>query len=415
MQMLPPFNAGGSLHNTSSDLYRLRTTPEPYFDKVDGNDTINGYLGATTNHERSAGKMAKAAMMSSGVGEDEFDNAGRQALHTAIHVLQTEAEALMSLKQLYAQHPVAKKGFTQAVAGIAASQKAGGKLVVVGVGKSGKIGKKMESTMNSLGLLSMFLNPVEALHGDLGILRPVSAALPHYLIPGFICFILSSCPVSTFYKRTVAQPFGMVVTGLESDVSVHTPHMVHEMLSIGHLEPAQRRVAVECFLTCPRRFPFARTAPSPLHGTCECRIKALQFVRPSYRIASHRRKGSLSRCLSSHRTYPFYCSSIRPLTSYLTERHYPPHHFFWQHPRVAQPPPTHPRRAPGNCFDGTHLLSNSKAHPIPPFSYPSARTNTRVRTINIRPLCADDLDNRCACPWRCAGPRSGESSAYSRR
>lgn len=48
---------------------------------------------------------------------------------------------------------------------------AGGKLVITGVGKSGYIGKKMAATLSSLGSPSVFMHPVEALHGDLGIMQ----------------------------------------------------------------------------------------------------------------------------------------------------------------------------------------------------------------------------------------------------
>lgn len=43
-----------------------------------------------------------------------------------------------------------------------------GKLVWCGVGKSGLIGRKLHATALSLGLKSVFLHPIEALHGDLG-------------------------------------------------------------------------------------------------------------------------------------------------------------------------------------------------------------------------------------------------------
>lgn len=43
------------------------------------------------------------------------------------------------------------------------------KLVISGVGKSGIIGKKIGATFISLGVTSVFLHPLEALHGDLGI------------------------------------------------------------------------------------------------------------------------------------------------------------------------------------------------------------------------------------------------------
>jgi len=48
----------------------------------------------------------------------------------------------------------------------------GGKLVVTGVGKSGNIGQKMAATLASTGSPAVFMHPVEAMHGDLGILGP---------------------------------------------------------------------------------------------------------------------------------------------------------------------------------------------------------------------------------------------------
>lgn len=99
------------------------------------------------------------------------DPQSEQILFVASHVLSTEATALSHLSRLYATEPMARTGFVKAVEGIKLSLEQGGKLAVIGVGKSGKIGQKFVSTMNSLGLQSIFLHPVEALHGDLGILR----------------------------------------------------------------------------------------------------------------------------------------------------------------------------------------------------------------------------------------------------
>ena len=47
----------------------------------------------------------------------------------------------------------------------------GGKLVITGIGKSGYIGKKMAATLSSVGNPSVFMHPVEARHGDLGLLQ----------------------------------------------------------------------------------------------------------------------------------------------------------------------------------------------------------------------------------------------------
>lgn len=47
-----------------------------------------------------------------------------------------------------------------------------GRVVITGIGKSGIIGQKIAATMNSTGTSSFFLHPVEAMHGDLGMVMP---------------------------------------------------------------------------------------------------------------------------------------------------------------------------------------------------------------------------------------------------
>src|SRR5580658_4953536 len=44
-----------------------------------------------------------------------------------------------------------------------------GKIIVVGIGKSGNIGQKIAATLTSTGSTSVFMHSVDALHGDLGI------------------------------------------------------------------------------------------------------------------------------------------------------------------------------------------------------------------------------------------------------
>ena len=43
------------------------------------------------------------------------------------------------------------------------------KLVITGVGKSGIVSRKIAATFSSIGLMSLYLNPLDALHGDLGV------------------------------------------------------------------------------------------------------------------------------------------------------------------------------------------------------------------------------------------------------
>jgi len=46
------------------------------------------------------------------------------------------------------------------------------RVVLTGIGKSGLVGQKIAATLNSTGTPSCFLHPVEALHGDLGMVMP---------------------------------------------------------------------------------------------------------------------------------------------------------------------------------------------------------------------------------------------------
>ncbi|KAI4199611.1 MAG: hypothetical protein LQ350_004486 [Teloschistes chrysophthalmus] len=88
----------------------------------------------------------------------------------ASHVIRTERDALTHLHDLYLSDQTAQRSFAQAVNGIAKRSRQGGRVIVSGVGKSGKIGQKFVATLNSFGISSAFLHPTEALHGDLGMI-----------------------------------------------------------------------------------------------------------------------------------------------------------------------------------------------------------------------------------------------------
>ena len=83
------------------------------------------------------------------------------SLDTARRVLRIEAEALADLQQRL------DGSFERAVDVLLACK---GRVVVVGMGKSGLIGRKIAATFSSTGTPSVFLHPAEALHGDLGML-----------------------------------------------------------------------------------------------------------------------------------------------------------------------------------------------------------------------------------------------------
>ena len=64
--------------------------------------------------------------------------------------------------------------FTRAVRLLA---KAGGRVIVSGVGKSGLIARKLAATLTSTGTAASYLHPVDSLHGDLGIVGKDDVAI----------------------------------------------------------------------------------------------------------------------------------------------------------------------------------------------------------------------------------------------
>ena len=75
---------------------------------------------------------------------------------------------LAALKSVRAQ---LDETFDRAVELVVETLRQRGKIVVVGIGKSGNIGQKIAATLTSTGSTSVVLNSVDALHGDLGIVN----------------------------------------------------------------------------------------------------------------------------------------------------------------------------------------------------------------------------------------------------
>ncbi len=75
---------------------------------------------------------------------------------------------LAALKAVRAQ---LDQSFDAAVDLIVHTLRQRGKLIVVGIGKSGHIGQKIAATLTSTGSTSVVLNSVDAVHGDLGIVN----------------------------------------------------------------------------------------------------------------------------------------------------------------------------------------------------------------------------------------------------
>ena len=89
-------------------------------------------------------------------------------LRLACETLDIEAEAVSGLKARL------NDGFARAVGMMLTVR---GRVVVMGMGKSGHIGRKIAATLASTGTPAMFVHPAEASHGDLGMIKSVDLVL----------------------------------------------------------------------------------------------------------------------------------------------------------------------------------------------------------------------------------------------
>lgn len=95
-----------------------------------------------------------------------FDPA--QALRLAQETFEIEAAAVLGLKSR------TNETFAHAVQMILGVR---GRVVVMGMGKSGHVGRKIAATLASTGTPAMFVHPAEASHGDLGMIKAVDLVL----------------------------------------------------------------------------------------------------------------------------------------------------------------------------------------------------------------------------------------------
>lgn len=92
----------------------------------------------------------------------------QKTIRLAQDTLDIEAGAVLGLKARINQ------SFVDAVQAILAVR---GRVVVMGMGKSGHIGRKIAATLASTGTPAMFVHPAEASHGDLGMVKSVDLVL----------------------------------------------------------------------------------------------------------------------------------------------------------------------------------------------------------------------------------------------
>jgi arabinose-5-phosphate isomerase len=95
------------------------------------------------------------------------DDSG-EILRIAREVLRIEAEGILHLLDLV------DDSLARAVQWIFNAR---GRVIVTGIGKSGIVGRKIVATLSSTGTPALFIHPVEAMHGDLGMVRRGDIAL----------------------------------------------------------------------------------------------------------------------------------------------------------------------------------------------------------------------------------------------
>lgn len=134
-----------------------------------------------------------------------FDAA--RALRLAHETLDTEAAAILGLKARVNQ------GFAQTVQLMLNVR---GRVVVMGMGKSGHVGRKIAATLASTGTPAMFVHPAEASHGDLGMIKRIDIVLA----------VSNSGEVDEFiailpFLRRLGVPLVAMTGGLQSTLARH--------------------------------------------------------------------------------------------------------------------------------------------------------------------------------------------------
>src|SRR5258707_328951 len=94
-----------------------------------------------------------------------------QHLARAREVFEIELAALKAVRSQM------DRTFDLAVESILQTLKGRGKIVVIGIGKSGNVGQKIAATLTSPVSTSVVLNSVDALHGDMGIVNDAALIL----------------------------------------------------------------------------------------------------------------------------------------------------------------------------------------------------------------------------------------------
>ena len=133
-------------------------------------------------------------------------------------VIDIEIEAAQALRATLGE------SFIQAIESLKSTLEQRGKIVVIGVGKSGNIGHKIAATLNSTGATTVVLNSQNALHGDLGILSDGDIVIA-LSSSGETAELLDLLPFIKRFQVQIIAISGKVESTLaqQADIILHTP------------------------------------------------------------------------------------------------------------------------------------------------------------------------------------------------
>ena len=123
--------------------------------------------------------------MRSETAKNPKDHNSGTIIPRAVEVLKIEANGILNLVDRIDEN------FSDMIEQICRSS---GRLIISGIGKSGIVARKIVATLNSTGTRSLFLHPVEAMHGDLGQVSPddIFIALSNSGETDELCILLPS-------------------------------------------------------------------------------------------------------------------------------------------------------------------------------------------------------------------------------
>ena len=108
---------------------------------------------------------------------ESLDMGRKKILAEVVRVLRLEGQSILECADRLQSKNENGEGLEKVVDCLCRVLEGGGKLIVTGVGKSGKVAQKIAATLSSTGSLAIFLHPTEGLHGDLGVVQKKDAVL----------------------------------------------------------------------------------------------------------------------------------------------------------------------------------------------------------------------------------------------